>query len=224
MENRALSGSTLIELIRPRSDFSHLPKARKLQLATFATMAALVFAALWGAAAGSCVASLAIGNLVKVPMVLLLSALSAAPIGLVAWKLLGEETSATDLLLAHARSLLAGSLLLGTLVPIVALYYHSSRFAGPLLADATALVSLGIGVAVFVRLALKTKSTTHVAVRVGVPSMMVAVQAAAMLQLVALASPILPDPTMFRNGVDGMVTRHTDAAETDTPRSLAERR
>jgi hypothetical protein len=141
-----------------------------------------------------------------------LSAISAAPLGLVAWKLLGEETSVTDLLLAQARSLLAGSLVLGTFVPIVALYYHSSRFAGPLLADATAFVSLGVGAYVFIRLALRTKGASNLAVRAGVPVAILLVQLAAMLQLVALASPILPDPTMFRRGVDGLVDRTPAAA------------
>ena len=205
MQTRTLSASTVFDLIRPRSDFSGLTKAAKLQLVAFATIASLGFAALWGAAAGSCVPALAAGNLIKVPLVVLLSALTAAPLGVVAWKLLGEETSVTDLLLAHARALLAGSLLLGTLVPIVALYYHSSRFAGPLLADATALLSLGVGVVVFLRLAIKAPGVHNKIVRVAVPAMMLLVQGAAMLQLIALASPILPDPTMFRDGVDGLV-------------------
>ncbi len=210
MQNSTLSASTVFDLIRPRSDFSGLTKAAKLQLVAFATIASLGFAALWGAAAGSCVPALAVGNLIKVPLVVLLSALTAAPLGVVAWKLLGEETSVTDLLLAHARAILAGSLLLGTLVPIVALYYHSSRFAGPLLADATALASLGIGVVVFLRLALRAPGVHNKIVRIAVPAMMLVVQGAAMLQLIALASPILPDPTMFREGVDGFVDSHAE--------------
>jgi hypothetical protein len=206
MERPLFSATTFFDLIRTRRTFEELPRARKLQLAAMATLGALVFAALWGAAAGSCVATLALGNLIKVPIVVLLSAVAAAPLGVVAWKLLGEETSATDLLLAHARSLLCGSLLLGTLVPIVALYYHSSAFAGPLLADGTALLSLLLGGAVFLRLAWRAPGAKNKVVGAVVPGVVLAVQAAAMLQLVALASPILPDPTMFRHGVDGFVT------------------
>ena len=203
-----VASPTLFDLIRPNASFEALPKARKLQLAMLATLGSLVFAAAWGAAAGSCVLGLALGNLIKVPMVVLLSAISAAPLGVVAWKLLGDKTSATDLLLAHARSLLAGSLLLGTLVPIVALYYHSSSFAGPMLADGTAVLSLVLGGAVFLRIATRSTGSCHKAVRIVVPSVVLAVQAAAMLQLVAIASPILPDPTMFRHGVDGIVAPH----------------
>ncbi len=203
--NDILSARTFFELIRTRTTFEELSKARKLQLAAMATLGALVFASLWGAAAGSCVLGLALGNLVKVPLVVLLSAVAAAPLGIVAWKLVGEETSATDLLLAHARSLFAGSLLLGTLVPIVALYYHSSAFAGPLLADGTALVAVVLGAVVFQRLALRAPGARKNVVGFVVPGVILGVQAAAMLQLVALASPILPDPTMFRHGVDGIV-------------------
>jgi hypothetical protein len=207
MQNRAVSASTVLDLIRPRSDLASLPKATKLHLTVFATLVALGFSAMWGAAVGSCVPALAVGNLVKLPLVVLLSALTAAPLGVVAWKLLGEETSVTDLLLAHARGLLAGSLVLGTLVPIVALYYHSSQFAGPLLANLTAFLALGVGVTVFVRLTLKSPGSHSTPVRIAVPATMLVLQGAALLQLIALASPILPDPTRFRDGVDGLVTR-----------------
>ncbi|NUP07812.1 MAG: hypothetical protein HOW73_17325 [Polyangiaceae bacterium] len=205
MDRPATAPVKLFDLIRASRTFDELPKSRKLQLAAVSTLGALLCAAAWGAAAGSCVPWLAVANLVKLPIIVLLSAVAAAPIGLVAWKLLGDETRLTDLLFAHARSLLAGSLVLGTFVPLVALYYHSSRFAGPLLADGTALVSLALGGYVFVRLALRARCTSHIAVRLGVPAAILLVQLAAMLQLVAMASPILPDPTMFRRGVDGLV-------------------
>lgn len=209
---KAASHVTFFELIRSRRTFEELSKARKLQLAAVATLGALAFAAAWGAAAGSCIPWLALGNVIKVPMVVLLSAIASAPVGIVAWKLFGEDTSVTELLFAHARSLLAGTLVLGTFVPIVALYYHSSRFAGPLLADGTALLSLALGGYVFVRLALRARCSSHVALRIGVPAAIFVVQLAAMLQLIAIVSPILPDPTMFRDGVDGLVVESTERA------------
>ncbi len=212
MQN-AITARTFFDLLRTRSTFDELPKARKLQLAAIATLGALAFAAAWGAAAGSCVLGLAVGNLVKVPLVVLLSAVAAAPLGVVVWKLVGDETSATDLLLAHARALFTGSVLLGTLVPIVALYYHSSAFAGPLLADATALIAVVFGGVAFQRLALRASGAKKNAAGFVVPGVMMAVQAAAMIQLVALASPILPDPTMFRHGVDGIVKPETAQLE-----------
>lgn len=194
---------SLFELIRTRKSFDHLGRAKKLQLATLATLAALVFTAAWGAAAGSCVATLALGNLVKVPLIVLMSVVASAPLGVVAWKLLGEKSSAADLLLSQARSLLTGSLVLGTLVPIVALYYHSSVFAGPLLAVGTAGVSLILGGAMFVRLVRRAPGVENEVVRTAIPAAVLVVQAAAMLQLIVLMSPILPDPTMFNEGIDG---------------------
>jgi hypothetical protein len=193
----------LFDLIRPAASFAAQPAARKLQLASLSALAALVFAAAWGAAAGSMDATLALGNLVKVPMVVLLSTLTAAPLGVVAWKLFGGDARASDLLLAFARGLLVGSVVLGTLVPIVAIYYHSSTFAGPVLAVSTALGSLAIGGVLFVCFVLRLPGNAHRAVRVGVPLGMLTLQTAALIQMVAIASPILPDETMFRRGIDG---------------------
>ena len=56
-------------------------RARRLQIVVSALLTSLVFAALWGVAAGSRLPSLAIANLYKVPMVVLISAV-ALPAGL----------------------------------------------------------------------------------------------------------------------------------------------
>ena len=56
-------------------------------LAALAIAAALALASLWGIAAGSASASLAMANAYKVPMVILLSALTALPAGLVTLRL-----------------------------------------------------------------------------------------------------------------------------------------
>ncbi|CAN5435807.1 hypothetical protein BH09MYX1_BH09MYX1_15930 [soil metagenome] len=58
---------------------------------------------------------------------------------------------------------------------------------------------------VFQKLALRAPGARRNVVGFVVPGVILVVQAAAMLQLVAIASPILPDPTMFRRGVDGIV-------------------
>jgi hypothetical protein len=197
--------SILFHLIRPGAKLEELSRARRLQLATVATLVALGFAAAWGAAAGSVDLHLALGNVVKVPMVVLLSAAASAPLGVVAWKLLGEDTSAVDLLLAHARGLLVGSMLLRALVPIVAIYYHSSAFAGPVLAIVAAFGSLAVGGAMFVRFMASARGVAWPRLKVAVPAAVVLVQAAALIQLIALASPILPDETRFRRGIDGLV-------------------
>jgi hypothetical protein len=198
------------ELIRVRSSFAELSRTRRLQLATLSAVGALACAAAWGAAAGSCFPALAVSNLVKVPLIVLLSAVAAAPLGIVAWKLLGDDTRASDLLLAHARGLLAGAAILGALVPIVAIYYHSSAVAGPLLAVGTALVALVFGGMMFVRFMAQARGEVPGAWRVAVPVGMLVLQAAAMLQLVVLVPPILPDKTIFRKGIDGLTQKITE--------------
>jgi hypothetical protein len=203
MEKASPQSIGLLELIRTQKSFDHLSRAKKLQLAVLATLVSLVCTAAWGAAAGSCVAWLALGNVIKIPLIILLSVVASAPLGVVAWKLFGEQAKAADLLLSQARSLLTGSLVLGTLVPIVALYYHSSASAGPVLAVATAVVALLLGGAMFVRLAWRAPGVENATLRIAIPTTVLLVQAAAILQLIALMTPILPDPTMFNRGIDG---------------------
>lgn len=57
-------------------------RARRMQLTMTAMLMSLAFAAIWGAAAGSRIPALALANLYKVPMVILLSSLSAVPAGM----------------------------------------------------------------------------------------------------------------------------------------------
>ena len=180
-------------------------RARRMQLVVTARLASLVFAACWGLAIGSSSTTLAVANVYKVPMVVLLSCAFAAPAGILAWRLSGAAVRGTDLALGFAGGMFGGTLVLAVLAPLVALYYHSSAFAGPLLADGTALVAVVLGAVVFQRLALRAPGARKNVVGFVVPGVILGVQAAAMLQLVALASPILPDPTMFRHGVDGIV-------------------
>jgi len=215
MDKPTPSYVAVFELIRTQKSFDHLSTAKKLQLATLATLATLVFTAAWGAAAGSCVAALAFGNIIKVPLIVLLSVVASAPLGVVAWKLLGETSSAADLLLCQARSLLTGSLVLGTLVPIVALYYHSSAFAGPLLAVGTVAVALLVGGGMFLRLVRRASGVENPVVRTAIPAAVMLVQLASMLQLIVVMSPILPDPTMFNRGIDGFT--HREAAVEVSP-------
>src|SRR4029079_10398308 len=76
--------------------------SRRLQLVVFAFLASLMFAATWGLAAGSQATGLAIANLYKVPMVVLLSCAFAAPAGMLAWKLSGAQIRGSDLALGFS--------------------------------------------------------------------------------------------------------------------------
>jgi hypothetical protein len=173
-------------------------RSRRLQLVVFALLASLVFAATWGLAAGSRSAGLAIANLYKVPMVVLLSCAFAAPAGLLAWRISGTRVRGSDLALGFAGGVFGGTLVLAVLAPLVALYYHSSAWAGPLLGIGSAGLALLTGTVMFVRgvvrrLAPGTKKRTvlfPVAVTV------------AMQLLTALASPVFPERTVLSGGID----------------------
>lgn len=178
-------------------------RARRLELVASALLASIVFAALWGLAAGSHSTSLALANLYKVPMVVLLSAVCAVPAGMLAYKLVGPPCRGTDLLVAFAGGIFAGTLVLAVLAPILALYYHTSAWAGPMLGIATTFAALGVGGLIFVRAAFRRAALGPRRASIAIPvTVFLGLQLAAMLQLVALASPIFPEHTVFSKGVD----------------------
>ncbi len=183
-------------------------RSRRLQLVAAALLTSLAFAAVWGLAAGSSSPVLAIANLYKLPMVVLLSALAAIPAGLLTWKLSGADCRATDLLLSFATSVFAGCLVLAVMSPLVALYYHSSTWAGPALALGSVLLAVATSVVLFGRgVWLRLPRTSR---RLSVaPSVLVftLVHLACLVQLVALATPILPEWTVFDGGVDAFLPR-----------------
>lgn len=182
--------------------------AQRTQFTIAATLAALVFAAIWGLAAGSSSIVLALGNAYKVPMVVLLSALSAIPAGLLALRLGAHGSSARELLLSLATSLFAGTLVLAVMSPLVALYYHTSSWAGPYLGMGSAIAALVVAVVTFARSTVVRAPAEMNRGLLAIPlSVTVFVQLAAMLQFVAMASPILPENTVFDSGIDRVVGR-----------------
>jgi hypothetical protein len=178
-------------------------RSRRLQLVVFALLSSLVFAAAWGLAAGSRSTGLAVANLYKVPMVVLMSCAFAAPAGLLAWRLSGTRVRGSDLALGFAGGVFGGTLVLAVLAPLVALYYHSSAWAGPVLGIGSAVLALITGTIMFVRGVIRrlepgTKKRTvflPVAVTLGM-------QLLTLVQLSALASPIFPERTPFSGGID----------------------
>ena len=81
----------------------------------------------------------------------LLSSAFAIPAGLLAWKLSQAKCRATDLLLGFSGGVFTGTLVLAVLGPVVALYYESSQWAGPVLAQIAIALSLLSGTIVFSR-------------------------------------------------------------------------
>jgi hypothetical protein len=181
--------------------------AKRARLLIQAALATVVFASIYGIAAGSTELSLAMANIYKLPMVLLLSALSAVPAGLLTWKLMGARGRASDLLMGLASANFTASLVLAVLAPIVALYYHTSGYLGGSLAMGACYLGLVVGLAVLVR-ALKQRVPEgtgffHVAVPAAV---LMAIQLATLVQFIYVASPILPEITVFDGGMDEMLT------------------
>jgi hypothetical protein len=177
----------------------HTP-ARRAQLALVAFLAALPIAAVWGAAVGSSTPVLAGANLYKLPLLLLFASLVAAPPALIAFKLIvGAEHRARELVYAYAISIFFGAVTLLALTPIVALYYHSSVWAGPVIALASVGISLACGAIAFVR----TLHASGAGPKIAVPATILAlVFGATLFQLASVFAPILPEHTPFREGID----------------------
>jgi len=189
-------------------------RAQETMLAVLALVAALALSSLWGIAAGSASSVLAIANAYKVPMVILLSALTALPAGLVALRLTNAKLGAAELASAFALAIFGGTLVLATLAPLVAIYYHTSSKAGVPIAMGSVFVALGtatllFGRAVARRVLEKTGSATNGrAASLLAVIVLVMLFVAALLQYVALASPIIGEVTRFDGGIDSMFMGH----------------
>lgn len=187
---------------------NNLSRARWLQLLASAGLLSVAFAGVWGLAVGSASLQFAAGNLYKVPMVVLLSALSAVPVGMLVTRLLGSQMRSSDLILGLAASVFAGTLVLAVLSPLVAVYYHTSTWAGPTLALGSAGLATITAVGLFLRAALASGPATRRFPNVVVPvAATVLMQLAVMLQLISMASPIVPEETQFDGGIDQLVQR-----------------
>ena len=180
--------------------------ARRMQLVIRATLASVLFAALYGIAAGSTDLNLALSNLYKMPMVILLSTVCALPVGLLTWKMTGAKNRASDLMIAIASGNFTATLVLASLAPIVALYYHTSGYMGGALALGAASLALLLGLynavrAVFSRIPPGVTRRTAI-----VPlAVLLAAQLAALVQFIHVASPILPEVTVFDGGMDAII-------------------
>ncbi len=192
-----------------RGELPHpLTRANQLVLTISAIVCALLLSSIWGVAAGSSSSVLSIANSYKVPMVIFLSALTALPAGLVALRLANAKLAMMDLITSFATSIFSGTLVLATLAPLVAIYYHTSSRAGVPLALGSVFVALGTATLLFSR-AVKRKIGDESRVASVIPVIiLVAVFSAALMQFVALASPIIGHAgTVFDGGFDTVFGR-----------------
>jgi len=178
-------------------------RARRLQLVLAALLMSLFFALVWGVAIGVRVPMLMVQNAWKVPLVIFLSSAFAIPAGLLTWKLSQAKCRATDLLLGFSGGVFTGTLVLAVLAPIVALYYESSVWAGPVLAQIATGLSFATGVIVFSRSVISRLERDRRTVVLPIVIFNV-IQIATLLQLIALVSPILPEHTRVSRGIDGI--------------------
>jgi hypothetical protein len=180
-------------------------RARRLFLAALAFAVSLALVALWGLAAGSTTEHFALVNAISVPLLLLVSSAAALPVGLLVFRLTVREAQAADLVLAHAGAAFGGSLVLALLAPIVALYQYSSSWAGPVVAFGSALLGLAVGLALLVRGLAKLAPELGARKGMLVPVGLVCVlQIASLLQLAAIAPPVLPHRTLLGHGIDAV--------------------
>jgi hypothetical protein len=176
--------------------------ARRMQLVVGALLMSLALATVWGVSAGSSVARLAAANAYKLPLIVLISSLSALPAGLLAFKLSGTVGRASALVLAFASGVLAGTLVLAVLSPLVALYYNSSSWAGTWLGLGSIFASLATGTFIYLRAIVRQTRAGGRAGMLVSGLVLLTVKLATIVQLVALFSPILPERTVFDRGVD----------------------
>jgi hypothetical protein len=185
--------------LRPEDD----GRARRLQLVIAALLLSLFFALVWGVAVGIRVPRLMMDNAWKVPLVIFLSSAFSVPAGLLAWKLSQAKCRATDLLLGFSGGVFTGTMVLAVLGPVVALYYTSSQWAGPVLAQGAVSMALLVGTIVFSRSVMSRLEENRRTVIVPIAVFKV-IQIATLLQLIALVSPILPEHTHADRGIDGL--------------------
>lgn len=180
--------------------------ARRVDLVLQAGLATVGLAAVYGLAAGSTDLGLALGNIYKVPMVILLSSLCAVPVALLTWKLSSAPNKATDLLLGVASGNLAAALVMAALAPVVALYYHTSSWLGGTLALGVATLATGVGMFTLARAVFARAPEMASKLAVGLPLLVLMVtQIATLVQFIHVASPIIPEVTVFDGGADAML-------------------
>jgi len=209
--------TALFQLVGGRWPAEKQGSAERLQMAIRATGAAVVLAAGYGLAAGSTDLMLAAGNAWKVPMIVVLSGLTALPAGLLAFKVLGGEAGASKLVVSAAAGNFAATLVLAALAPLVALYYNSTTFLGAPLAMATCALAVGVGLFSAARLMHRMRvpaaptdddgSHSLPSRRImAIPFLVLATtQLLALLQFTSLASPLLPEQTVFDKGADAFL-------------------
>ncbi len=209
---QTFASQTFVSLVdfvspRPRREAPQSAVERGMLAAT-AVLSAVVLSGVWGLAANATGVASAFSNVVRVPVLLVVSALASLPAVLLVWKLVGiQGARVTDMLVAYAVGLFGGALVLGALSPIVLLYQHSSASFGPVVAKVSAAAALAAGILVFVRVLGRLVSSTVSRRLLLIPiALQLVLQVAALSQLASTTSPVFARRTVLGRGIDGWVS------------------
>jgi hypothetical protein len=180
-----------------------LGEAHALQLAMRAFAASLVLVAIYGAAAGCTDPMLVWQNPLKLPMVLVLALLCSLPLGALAWKLAGTGSRLVDLLVSVATGVFTSTVVLACGAPLIALYYLTTEHVGGVLVTMFLVGAILLGVANGVRAGLVRRAEGVRVLAILVPHAVTTMALMlALLQLIFLASPIIPESTVWDGGVE----------------------
>mgnify|MGYP006280030331 CR=1 FL=1 len=189
-------------------DIEEEGSARRIRLALAAAAATALASALFGVAVGCTDTGLLLGNIYKVPMVVILSALAALPAGLLAGKLMETEMDTSHIITSLASANFTGSLVLLAAAPVVALYYLTgSAFSGHI-GLAAAFIAEIVAAWIFFRAANERRPEEVKKREIFLPLLVImSIQVIALVQMIGIASPILPEVTPFSHGFDGLVAK-----------------
>jgi hypothetical protein len=194
----------LFAFISPSSPSSReLTSTERSVMAILAFLLSLIFGAVWGLAAGGQGGHLA--TALQVPVLIAASSIAALPLGLVCFRLTTSQGRASDLLVAQAAATFAATLVLLLLSPIIALYQHSSVWAGPYIALGSVFVAVAVALAILLRSLGKLMQGPGSRRMVAFPlALLWIVQLSTLLQLASVMRPVFPERTVFGRGIDSM--------------------
>ncbi len=108
------------------------------------------------------------------------------------------------MLLSFSTAMFGGALVLAALAPIVAIYYHTSAIVGVPLALGSVIAAIAIAALIFARSVYQRLPTVGSRkASLFAVALLVLLYCAALVQFIALASPIIGELTPFDTGVDG---------------------
>jgi hypothetical protein len=178
----------------------------RLHDAARALLFALVAAGVWGFCASAAHFGHALGNVYRVPLVILVSAVATLPAALLAWRALRVSSDLGVPIVAYAKATLHGALTLAAFAPLLAIYsFTTAPGVVSALAVASALVALIVAGASFVRQLVGRVPKERWALVIPVALVCIVIEIAALPQLIAVMSPILPSPTALAGGVEGLL-------------------